>query len=122
MTNLQIFADATISNNHFNIITPIIGMSINEDQGVKDICLGVDAFNAAFFAFHLNEELQDELDKQFDIDGKTPRFTSAILRLYYTEDTITTTELELSIGDTGIGITLENTIEFRKAVSFENWL
>ena len=121
--NLQIFADATINNDRFNVITPVIGMSINEDQSYKQICLGIEPFNTIYHNFFIkDEDMIEEMDKQHDLDGKVVRFTAATLRLYYTDDVITTTELELAIGDRGLGLTLENGIEVRKAVSFDDWL
>ena len=120
--NLQIFADATDNNEAFNIIAPIIGMSMNEDQSYKQICLEIAPFNTVFHCFYMEDEEIEEMDRQHDLDGKVVRFTAVTLRLYYTDDVITSTELELAVGDNGLGITLINTVKIRKAAKFEDWL
>lgn len=120
-TILQITAPQSEYSERFNVLAPITGMTINEEQNYKQITLGCDPFNAIIHSFHFEDDLQFELDKISDENGgKRTIITEVILRVYIQENG-TFTELELGFGDHGLGFTLINVVSAKKA-SFEDWL
>ncbi|HEY9704074.1 MAG TPA: hypothetical protein V6C58_16610 [Allocoleopsis sp.] len=121
MTILQITAPQSEYSDTFNVLAPITGMSINKEQDYKQITLGCDPFNAIINHFYFDNDLENELDRISDENGgKRTVITEVILRIYIRENG-TFTELELGIGDYGLGFTLINVVSAKKA-SFEDWL
>ncbi|HEY9704515.1 MAG TPA: hypothetical protein V6C58_18875 [Allocoleopsis sp.] len=121
MTNLQITIPESEQSKSLNLITPILGMSINDDRTYKQIALGVAVFNLEKSSFYLDDDLQKELDEEFDLTGVSATITEVTLRVYLNNNEVSDIELEI-VFNKEYALTLTEGIAYRKAASYEDWL